>query len=211
MIAEVGVPKNLRSLVLKLADWPITLARLNACLADLRDLCCYGHSFELAGLALPRLRSLELITDRRQVINLEELRRADLRSLDRLALWLGVRRVHDCDIAVSDVVSFLGDPKFANVTTLGLCGRDPLTLVPDVLSASIFHHVTTLELVGRSLDSVDASYLARELVRLPALDTVVVSWPSEIAPLEEAGFRVTPDDRVHAVDEIETIPDQSAP
>jgi uncharacterized protein (TIGR02996 family) len=154
-LAEHGVPKALTRLEFNRGGfWDISstelgsLEKLYPHLAGLHELEIEMGSMNLGAIALPALRSLEIVTGGLTAANLESIGTASWPNLERLSLCIGATdNEYGCDVQLEDAMKLLGRGCFGRVRHLGLANTNLADRIAAALpETKILAQLETLDL-----------------------------------------------------------------
>ena len=162
ILGTPGFPNGWRLLDIKTPDFTElgTMEPGYPNLANLQTLRLESNVITLGKVVLPALVSCELVTPGLTVVNLGEMRMAVWPKLERLVLWLGDAGVADCDVELEDLAWIFAATNLANVTELGLCGRDAGELLWRLAEAPILAQLVILDLSGCYFDDAARQFFA---------------------------------------------------
>lgn len=140
-------------------------------------------SFELGGLALPRLRTLVVETSALTGKRLRSLLAGTLPALEHLELWFGDPERHSIATA-KDAAPIWAGTAFPRLRHLGICNS---TLAGDVIEGlprgKLARQLETLDLSKGTLGEEDARALVKIAPQLPALRRLVLDESYLTAPV----------------------------
>jgi uncharacterized protein (TIGR02996 family) len=129
----------------------------------------------LAGLHLPQLRELALVTGRFAPERVATLFAAKLPRLERLELWLDEPSWRARAVSIAELRPLFNGARFGDVRHLALRNSPNATALADaIVDAPIASRLVTLDLSKGTLDDAGADALVAGARRLPHLERLVL-------------------------------------